>query len=326
MEFRFTGKPLEILPGLGLAAAIAAAALFLSRFHPTIDPLMMSLLTSIIIANLIGVGGAVRPGIGFSREIIIPLGIILYGTQMDFLPVRLHGTGHIVHLVLMVSFGLAAIYFLSRALGIGRKTALLLAAGSSICGASAVIVLSPLIGAEKEDTSVSLIAITVMGLMGVILYPLLQGALRIPDESYAFLCGSTLFQMGQVRTAASQLGEQALALAVPVKLLRMGMLLPVSILYALIAGKERSVWSPVPWFIIGFFLTAIAVNVSPELAANRAVIAPAATFFFATALAGIGLSVDLESIINAGPRPFLAAFLGLLILIAFFAAGWVIVG
>ena len=33
-------------------------------------------------------------------------------------------------------------------------------------------------------------------------------------------------------------------------------------------------------------------------------------------LAGIGLSVDLESIIKAGPRPFIAACFGLLILIA----------
>ncbi len=322
MEYRFTGKPREILPGLGLAVVIAGASQFLSRFHPTIDPLMMALLTGIIISNLIGVSSAVKPGIGFSREFLIPLGIILYGTQMDLLPVRLHGTGHIVHIILMVSLGLAAIYYLGRVLGIAWKTALLLAAGSAICGASAIIVLAPVIEAEKEETSVSLIVITVIGLLGVMFYPLVQEALSIPDEHYAFLCGSTLFQMGQVRATASQLGEHALALAVPVKLLRVAMLLPVSITFALIAGKERNAWVPIPWFIVGFFITAIAVNVSPELAMNRTVIAPVATFFFASALAGIGLSIDLESIINAGPRPFIVVFAGLFILIALFAAGW----
>jgi len=322
MEYRFTGKPKEILPGLGLAVVIAGASQFLSRFHPTIDPLMLALLTGIIIANLIGVSSSVKPGIVFSREILIPIGIILYGTQMDLLPVRLHGTGHIIHIILMVSLGLTAIYFLCRVLGIAGKTALLLAAGSAICGASAIIVLAPIIGAEKEETSVSLLVITVIGLLGVMLYPLFQEALRIPEEHYAFLCGSTLFQMGQVRAAASQLGEHALALAVPVKLLRVAMLLPVAIVFSLIAGKERSEWIPIPWFIIGFLITAIAVNVFPELALNRALIAPVATFFFASALAGIGLSIDLESIINAGPRPFIAVFAGLVILISLFAAGW----
>lgn len=318
-------KPFDILPGIGLAAAIAGVSQFISRFHPAIDALLLALLLSIIVANLAGVGRTVLPGVDFTREHLIPLGIILYGTQLDFLPVRQHGHGHIIHIILMVAFGVLAISFFSKAIGIRKKTALLLAAGASICGASAIVVLSPVIRADKEDTSVSLLAVTVVGLMGVILYPLIQEALQIPEEQYGILCGSTLFQVGQVRATASLLGATALSLAVPMKLIRVGMLLPVAVVYSLISGRERNTWVPLPWFLVGFFITVAAVNIWPVLALNRAVIAPAATFLFSTALAGIGLSVDLESIINAGPRPFIAAFMGLLILIALFAAGWAVI-
>jgi uncharacterized integral membrane protein (TIGR00698 family) len=321
MANRPAEKLLLLLPGLGLAVLVAAVSQVLSLGHATLDPLVLSILISIILGNLIGARSALQPGIEFTRENIIPLGIILYGTQVDLQPLRLHGIDRVVQVITMVFVGLAAVAWLSKALGVRRKTGLLLAAGTAICGASAIIVLSPVVQAEKEDTSISLLAITVIGLTGVILYPILQEALALSEERYAFLCASTLPQMGQVQAAASLLGESALKLAVPIKLLRVGMLLPVAVVFSIINGRDRRGKIYIPWFIVGFLVAAVAVNLFPSLSSYSPAIAPSVRFFFSIAIAGIGLSIDLEAIIDAGPRPLLASLLGWIILVILFLLG-----
>ncbi len=321
MRDRWKNTVMPLLPGLGLTALIAAVCQGISLGHQILDPLVLCMLTSIILGNLLGTGRAFQPGVAFSRDYLIPLGIILYGLQLDLHPFGHQGAGRVVHVIAMVAVGLAAIFFLCRALGISRRTGMLIAAGSVICGASAIVVLSPIVRAEKEETSVSLLAITVIGLMGVIFYPLLQDFLNLSAETYALLCGSTLFQMGQVRSAASFLGENILTIAVPLKLLRISMLLPVSVVYAFLSGNDQRRLAAAPWFIAGFAITAVSANVLPSLAQTRDAVAPAATFLFSNAIAGIGLSIDLESIFDAGLKPFAAASLGLLVMIALFFLG-----
>lgn len=315
-----TAKPLSLLPGLGLTLLIASAAHFVSFGKATLDPLVLAMLFSIVLGNYLGQRDLLQPGIEFSRRFFIPLGIIFYGTQMDILPLRIYGAGRVLYILTMVFISMAAIYGISRALRIPEKTSLLLAAGSSICGASAIMVLSPVIKAEKEDTSVSILAITVLGLSGVIFYPMVQEALSLSEDVYALLCGTTLYQMGQVKAAASFMGKNALVMALPVKLLRMSTLFPVAVAFSFL-NRRNGRRAYVPWFIGLSVLAAVASNMSPVLSAKRTMIAPYCTFFFSAALAGIGLTVDLDSMVHAGPRPLLATFLGWIILVLIFIMG-----
>jgi len=311
---------LATLPGLGLALLIAAVAQFLSAGKTTLDPLVLSMLISIILGSYFGARPSLQPGIVLSRNFFIPLGIILYGTQMDILPLHIYGAGRVLYIVSMVFVSIAAIYGISRLLGISRKTSMLLSAGSSICGASAIMVLSPVIHAEKEDTSVSILSTTVVGLTGVILYPMIQQAMSLSEDTYALLCGTTLYQMGQVKAAASLLGKNALIMALPLKLLRISMLLPVAIAFSLITRqKDRPLY--IPWFILLSLLVALITNVSPAVSAYRTMFAPFCAFFFSVALAGIGLTVDIESMINVGSRPLLATVLGWGVLVLLFLLG-----
>lgn len=308
------------MPGLGVAIVIAIISTVFSFGHAALDPLVLSMLISIILGNLLGPYENFRPGILLAQRIFIPLGIILYGTQMDVRPLQTYGIDRVLYILLMVLVGLLTIVWISRKLGISRKICLLLSAGSAICGASAIMVLSPVIKAEREDTSISLLSITVVGLSGVILYPLMQEIASLPKELYALFCGSTLNQLGQVKAAASFIGRDVVDMAIPVKFLRISTLLPIAVAYSLIAGREdKKIY--VPWFIVGSIVVAVLANVVPGLHAHREAIAPYVAFPFSIALAGIGLSVDIESIIDVGPKPLLAAFLGWIVLIALFILG-----
>jgi uncharacterized integral membrane protein (TIGR00698 family) len=192
----FGGSLQQLLPGLAVAVLIAAVATVLAMGHVVLDPLVLSMLISIIAGNLLGPSQRLEAGVSLSYRLFIPLGIILYGSQLDLRPLRTVSTWHIAHTYLIVFAALAAITWLSLRLGLTKKLSLLLAAGSAICGASAIMVLSPVVGARKEETSVSLITITVMGLAGVIAYPLAQEFLNLGERTYALLCGSILYQVG----------------------------------------------------------------------------------------------------------------------------------
>jgi uncharacterized integral membrane protein (TIGR00698 family) len=319
------GSPWSSIPGLGIAVLIAGISSLLAQGHVALDPLILSMLISIIAGNLLGPYHVLEAGAALSYRIFIPVGIILYGSQLDLQPLRTIGIGHITHTFVLVFAALAAIYWLSRRLGLEKKISMLLAAGSAICGASAIVVLSPVINAEKEETSVSLLAITVMGLAGVILYPLAQEALDLSERTYALLCGSTLYQMGQVKAAAALMSHKALALAMPVKLLRISTLLPIAIIFSVLAdGKAKKLF--VPWFLVGSFAVAGAFNLFPPLAAYRGALAPIVGFLFSIAIAGIGLTMDLEVIIDKGAKPFLAVFLGWLVILTLFVAGLKLIG
>ena len=126
---------LSYLPGLGLAVLIATASSVLSFGHAALDPLVLSMLISIIIGNLLGPYRRFESGIALSHKIFIPLGIILYGTQMNIQPLRIYGAGRIFHILSLVIISLIVIYWISIKLGVSKKISLLLAAGSAICGA-----------------------------------------------------------------------------------------------------------------------------------------------------------------------------------------------
>jgi uncharacterized integral membrane protein (TIGR00698 family) len=318
-------RPFNFLPGLGLATVIATVAHIFSLGHPALDPLVISVLISIVLGNLLAASPRLEPGAALARRIFIPIGIVLYGTQMDLRPLRTFGPGRIVHIFLMVFTALIAISWIAARLGIPRKLGLLLAAGSAICGASAIMVLSPVIKAEKEDTSVSILAITVVGLIGVVLYPLAQEMLTLSNDVYALLCGSTLNQMGQVRAAAALIGQNVLEIAVPVKLLRIGTLFPIAIAYSYLAGNYRGKVY-VPWFIVGSAVVALVCNLAAPAQFLRTAATPFVMFFFSIGISGVGLSVNIESLIDVGPKPLVAAFLGWLILIFLFIVGLKLIG
>lgn len=317
-----SGASASVLPGLGLAILVAAVSHLISLGRLTPDPHMIAILISILLGNLIVSRRALQPGIAFSQAIVVPLGIVLYGTQVDLQPLQEYGIGRVILIVVMVLVCIIAVHFAARRMQVAEKKGLLIAGGTALCGASAIIILSPVVLAEKKDTSVALLAITVMGICGVILYPVLQGIFSLREDLYTLLCATTLPQMGQVKAAVSIVDQDAVAAAVSLKLIRVAMILPVAVLFSLLTRHAHLERSPgFPWFIVGFVGIAAAVNAFPFLDAARSLLSSPVSFIFTVAIAGIGLSIDLESIIESGPKPLVVSFVGWAALVLVLLAG-----
>jgi uncharacterized integral membrane protein (TIGR00698 family) len=107
---------------------------------------------------------------------------------------------------------------------VAEKLGLLLGVGSAICGASAVVAADSVVQGEKQDAPVALGVITLLGTIGIVVYPLLAHALGMRDFVYGVWDGASLHEMAQVVAAARAQGRRV---ATVVKLVRICLLAPV---------------------------------------------------------------------------------------------------
>lgn len=74
--------------------------------------------------------------------------------------------------MLASTFGLACLLG-TRLFGLDRTTTLLIGAGSSICGAAAVMATEPVVRGRAEQVAVAVSTVVVFGTLGIFLYPAL---------------------------------------------------------------------------------------------------------------------------------------------------------
>jgi uncharacterized integral membrane protein (TIGR00698 family) len=133
----------------------------------------------------------------------------------------------------------ASAYYFGRLFGLWPKTALLIGAGTAICGNSAIVAVAPLIDADDEDVTLSVGTVNVMGLLLMFILPLAGGALKMTDEAFGVWAGSTIHAVPQVVAAGFAYSQKAGTLATLVKLVRVTMLAPFMIALVLIYARQR---------------------------------------------------------------------------------------
>ncbi|MBI5639436.1 MAG: putative sulfate exporter family transporter [Nitrospirae bacterium] len=286
-------------PGFLLVLLIAGLSYFLSTLHASFDSLVTSIIIGMFIGNLTGIRNAFEKGAERAVKILLPAGIGLYGTQLVFQGMNA-GLLVSILLVFMSLFGFTLLT--SYGFNVNRKLAILLASGLSICGASAIAVISPLIGARKEDTSIAIISLMMLGLTGMIFFPLVHDLFSLSNGEFIFLAGTTLPMLGQVKVAAGNVCPECVISALDIKLIRISFLLfLVTVSVAISGKKEKKV--TIPWFIVVFFFFASAVNLFDLPKSVMSYAKAASSFLLSAGLAAIGFSVDFNSIIEEGITP-----------------------
>lgn len=306
--------------GLLLTAAIAAIA-FALRLLPILDalsPLILAIALGMIVRNATGMPGAARPGVAFSMRRILRLAIVLLGMQLTLAQVLAVGGGG---LAVVVATTVATFLFTlaaGRVIGVERKLTELIAAGTSICGASAVMATNAVTRAGEEDVAYAVACVTVFGSAAMLLYPLLPALLSLDQQAYGLWTGASIHEIAQVVAAAFQGGGEAGDLGTVAKLSRVMLLAPMIFALACLtswgrngrgrngthASAERA---PLPWFVLGF-VAVVGVNsleVFPTEA--KSLILQANGFLLSMALAAMGLETDVRKLARKGVRPL---FLG----------------
>ncbi|WP_051675671.1 YeiH family protein [Polaromonas glacialis] len=340
---------LRLLPGLALSGALAAAGMALGRMGWLQDHGFSALTLAIVLGMLVGntastassrfaaLSGA---GVDFSKQSLLRLGVVLYGLRLTVQDIGHVGMAGVVTdaLVLGSTFALACFIGI-RWLGMDRKTAMLIGAGSSICGAAAVMAAGPVVKARAEQVTVAVATVVVFGTLAIFLYPVLfslnQQWPLIPGgaDGFGVYAGSTIHEVAQVVAAARSVGAHAADTAVIAKMVRVMMLAPFLLLLSAwlarddaqrqaradqpdsggrrvdLASAQPEAKLAVPWFAFAFvgvvLFNSLQLLPAPVVAASTEI----DTILLATAMAALGLATNISSIRKAGIKPLLLALM-----------------
>jgi uncharacterized integral membrane protein (TIGR00698 family) len=309
----FLGQARTLAPGVLVAAAMAGAA-FALRSLPglvAVSPLMLSIVLGMAVRNTVGAPAWARPGATFSMRRLLRLGIILLGLQLTAAQVAEVGLAGVALIALALVATFVVTVRLGRVLGVDSRLAELIAAGTSICGASAVIATNTVTRASDEDAAYAVACVTIFGSLAMAVYPLLAVPLGLDARHYGLWSGASIHEIAQVTAAAFQQGPAAGQIGTVSKLTRVMMLAPMVMALGAFAARRASseagprAKAPIPWFILGFIALIALNSVAPLPAAWKPATTLFTTFLLSMALAAMGLDADLRKLAAKGPRPLL---------------------
>ncbi|WP_417672036.1 YeiH family protein [Roseibium sp.] len=316
------------LPGLLLCGGVAGCSLGFhwleSRLTGTrfLDPFTCAILLGIGLGAFYHIGSSYRPGIRFSAASILEVAVVLLGFSIDFGLLMSGGLELVGAVVLLVFVVIIASFTICRAVGIREDMAVLIACGNSICGNAAIAAVAPAIKACDEDVAAAISFSAVLGVLFVIALPYLAPYLALSDVQYGTFAGLTVYAVPQVVAATAPVSLASAQVGTSIKLIRVLMLVPVVITAPFLRrnrntgntqpGKAQFNLKRIfPWFIPAFVAAATlnTCGAIPEAVATGA--SSISRLFFVIAMAGLGLSVDLGSVLTVSYRLVLALVLSL---------------
>ena len=339
------GEAPSLLPGLLVCLAITAAAVAVQAVeehltgHPYVEALVVAILAGIALRTVWVPGERYRAGIAFSAKQVLEVAVTLLGTSISLGAIVASGPALLIGIVGTVILAITASYGICRALGLPARMAILVASGNAICGNSAIAAVAPVIGADSKDVAASIAFTAVLGVLMVLGLPLFLPLAGLSEHQYGVLAGLTVYAVPQVLAATVPISLLATQVGTLVKLVRVLMLGPVVVAFALIAphlpgegatGKAATgkgvagkagprrlgFFKLVPWFILGFLALATlrSLGLVPE-----AVVQPVtrlAGLLTVVSMAALGLGVDVRVLARVGARVTLAVTGSLLVLLA----------
>lgn len=291
-----------------VAAAVLAAIPALSRHGLGWLPLAVAL--GMVVGNLWpALPDRGRAGLALARGPLMRAGIALYGLRIGIDEFASVGwAGPLMALAIVASTLLLA-QVLGHRLGLDRHSALLIGAGSAICGAAAVAAADGVLGARARQVSAAVAAVVLFGTLGMYLLPLLRPLLGLSDAAFGLWIGLTVHELGHVVAAASAVGPEAATSALIEKMMRVMLLAPAVVWITFIDGRATKGVRRirVPFFLWAFF-GAIALNASGLLpAALLSAGGELAQVLLAVGLAALGAATRLADVRAAGTRVWLLA-------------------
>jgi uncharacterized integral membrane protein (TIGR00698 family) len=302
------------VPGLLFTATIAGAAFGLRNLAgiTAVSPLIIAIGLGLAFHNTVGTPAAFTPGVAFSLRRVLRFAVVLLGLQLSLSQVAAVGSAGIGVIAATLAATFLFTLWLGRMLGVDRKLTELIAAGSSICGASAVVATNTVTRAPDEDVAYAVACVTVFGSASMLLYPALEGFLQLTPHAFGLWAGASIHEVAQVVAAAFQNGPDAGNFGTIAKLSRVMLLAPMILTLGCIGANQLRVRRseplhrpsvPVPWFVLGFVAMMLFNSLDPIPPLEKVYLVQATTFLLTVALAAMGLQTDIRKLRAKGWKP-----------------------
>lgn len=197
---------------------------------------------------------------------------------------------------------LALGFLLGRAMQMPRRLSHLVASGTAICGGSAIAAVGPAVRASGQEMSVALGVVFFLNSVALLLFPLIGHLLGFSQAQFGMWCAIAVHDTSSVVGAASAYGNEALQVAVTVKLARTLWIIPLAVFSAL-AFHSKGHKLTFPIFILFFILAMLANSWLPIPEAVTAFIVRASKAVLVLCLFLIGSALSVANLRAVGWKP-----------------------
>lgn len=275
-----------------------------------------------------------QAGVHFSAKKLLRLGIVLYGfniTLTELLSVGLWG--FLLSLLVIIIIFLLSVLIGIKIFKLDKETSMLVGAGSSICGAAAVLALESSLKSDPFKGILAVGTVVIFGLIFMFLYPIMFSFDLIPyfdQNAMGVYMGATLHEVANVVGAAemakdmSNFNQSAANLAIIIKMMRVILLVPFLLIVTYFFTKTRhenskktSKTITIPYFAFAFLIM-IAVNtflskqeyflgIDTNFIINTGKLL--CTLCIVYAMAALGLQIDFKKFLKSGFKVFALALI-----------------
>lgn len=262
----------------------------------------MALLLGLITAQFIG-----HPFLHLNQKatsLLLQFSVVGLGFGMNVTSALRAGKEGVLFTIVSIFGTLTLGTIIGKLMKIDAKTSHLIAAGTAICGGSAIAAISPVIKAEEKQISVALGTVFILNSVALFIFPAIGHHFNLSETQFGIWCAIAIHDTSSVVGAASKYGPHALEIATTVKLARALWIIPVA-LGTTFVFKNKSKKIKIPYFI-GLFIIALLLNtylpaihlVSPYLVA-LAKTGLTLTLFL------IGAGLSRQVLMSVGIKPLL---------------------
>ena len=327
------------LPGLAIAASIAAVAFFVeylikNNTAGVVSPLVIAVVLGALISNLGMLPGNCRIGLGFAARNLLRLGIVMLGLQLSFSQVRELGAPGLALVIVVVAATFTGTQWLGKKMGLSPGLSLLVATGFSICGASAIAAMRPVSDADDDDMAYAIALVTICGTLAIFLLPAIGEIIGFSGAQFGSWVGASVHDVAQTVATAASGNDDAQDAAIVVKLTRVMLLAPLVAAVSFTRRRklshtnitdsktQKAKLPPViPLFIVGF-IAAISINSSFNLPSEfLSNVKWLEKSLLACALVGLGAGVDARKLRRVGTRPLALGLISWILIATLSAIG-----
>ncbi len=300
----------------------------------------------LLLRNLLPLPGALTPGLKYATTTILRAGIVLVGIRLSLIDVVRLGVFGLPVVLGAIATGLLFVTWFNRALGLPPKLGTLIAAGTSICGVTAIVSTAPAIDADEREVAYAVANVVAFGLLGMLTYPYLAHAILGSSETIGLFLGTAVHDTSQVVGAALTYrqvygDDVVLRVATVTKLTRnifLAAVIPI-LTWMHIRSQSRVgaggigavSGTLIPGFVIGFVLMALVRTVGDatlgSMGAAFGVLSAdtwasltrdigdfwASQILLGTAMAAVGLNTSFAVFKGVGLKPFAVGMAGALV-------------
>ena len=305
----------------------------------------VAIVLGLLLRNTLPLPASLNPGLKFATTTILRAGIVLVGIRLSLFDVLKLGIAGLPVVLAAIATGLVFVTWFNKKLGLPPRLGTLIAAGTSICGVTAIVSTAPAIDADEREVAYAVANVVAFGLFGMLAYPYLAHAVLGSSETIGLFLGTAVHDTSQVVGAAltyKQVYDDDIVLRVATvtKLTRNIFLAAVIPLLTWMHVRSQRLGSGsigavstslVPGFVIGFLAMAVVRSIGDwTLTSNGAAFGVwsaaqwtsitkslgdywASQILLGTAMAAVGLNTNFAVFKGVGLKPFAVGMAGALV-------------